>query len=287
MYISSGKGAGIASGSTWAGTLLLVLVILLGGCGLSDADRSERLVLASTTSTEDSGLFGELLPAFNRAHPEYRVVVIAVGTGEALELGERGDADVLLVHAPAAESVFVARGHGTERREVMYNDFVLVGPPTDPAGVRGRSVMEALSLIASATAPFVSRGDDSGTHKREQALWRSAGLSPSGAWYLSTGQGMGEVLRIASERRAYTLTDRGTYLFLGRELDLEVLVEGGQELLNTYGVIPVAASPRLRGAELFMEWITGPEGQELIGRYGVERFGQRLFVPSARQEVQS
>jgi tungstate transport system substrate-binding protein len=262
--------------------LLTGLVIILGGCGLSDAGRAERLILASTTSTEDSGLFGELLPAFTRAHPEYRIVVIAVGTGEALALGERGDADVVLVHAPAAESLFVARGHGTERREVMYNDFVLVGPPSDPAGVRGLGALAALGRIAEAGAFFASRGDDSGTHKRELSLWRALGATPAGSWYLSAGQGMGEVLRIASERGAYTLTDRGTFLFLGAQLGLEVVVEGDEELLNVYGVIPVAGSPRLDGARVFMEWITGPEGQELIGRYGVERFGRPLFVPSAR-----
>lgn len=209
-------------------------------------------------------------------------MVIAVGTGEALAMGERGDADIVLVHAPAAESLFVASGYGTERREVMYNDFVLVGPPADPAGTRGRSITEALTRIASAGAPFISRGDDSGTHKRELLLWQCAGLKPAGEWYVSAGQGMGEVLRIASERNAYSLTDRGTYLFLRGQLGLEVLVEGDERLLNTYGVIPVAGSPRLQGARVFMEWITGEEGQALIADYGTARFGRPLFVPSAR-----
>jgi tungstate transport system substrate-binding protein len=261
---------------------LAALVVLLAGCGAERAPLGTRLILASTTSTEDSGLFNHLIPAFGAAHPEFRVVVVAVGTGEALAMGERGDADVVLVHAPAAESLFVARGHGTERREVMYNDFVIVGPVADPAGVAGLGVLEALCRIAALGAPFISRGDDSGTHKRELALWESAGVVPAGAWYASAGQGMGEVLRIASERAAYALTDRATYLFLREQLSLEVLVEGDARLLNTYGVIPVAHSSKLAGAEAFMEWITGAEGQALIGRYGVERFGRPLFVPSAR-----
>lgn len=279
MSTSYGRSAGFAG---WRGVWLVALVILLGGCGFGGAGDGERLILASTTSTEDSGLLSVIRPAFSRAHPEYRIVVIAVGTGEALAMGERGDADVLLVHAPAAESLFVARGHGTERREVMYNDFVVVGPAADPAGVRGLGAVEAVGRIAAARAPFVSRGDDSGTHKRELLLWHAAAIEPAGSWYLSAGQGMGEVLRIASERHAYALTDRGTYLFLGSQLGLEVLVEGSAELLNTYGVIPVAGGPRLAGARVFMEWITGPEGQALIGEYGAARFGRPLFVPSAR-----
>jgi tungstate transport system substrate-binding protein len=261
---------------------LALPLAFLASCGSGESARPERLILASTTSTEDSGLFNHLLPVFGAAHPEYRVVVIAVGTGEALAMGERGDADVLLVHAPAAESAFVAHGYGTERREVMYNDFAIVGPAADPAALRGLELGSALRKISESEASFISRGDDSGTHKRELALWRTVGLTPAGRWYLSAGQGMGEVLRIASERGAYTLTDRGTYLFLRDRLELEVLVEGDERLRNIYGVIPVAGSPRRRGAEAFMEWVTGEEGQRLIGRYGVERFGQPLFQPSAR-----
>jgi tungstate transport system substrate-binding protein len=242
----------------------------------------ERLVLASTTSTEDSGLFGHLIPAFEGAHPEFRVVVVAVGTGEALAMGERGDADILLVHAPAAESAFVAQGHGTERREVMYNDFVIVGPPGNPAGLGGSSAKEAFRRIVERGVTFISRGDDSGTHKRELTILEAAGIAPRGDWYLSAGQGMGEVLRIASERGAYTLTDRATYLFLRDKLELEILVEGDEGLLNIYGVIPVSGGRKIAGAEVFMEWITGPEAQHLIGGYGVDRFGSPLFIPSAR-----
>lgn len=260
----------------------LFLVLATYGCGSAPGPRPERLIVASTTSTEDSGLFQYLLPAFHAAHPGYRVVVIAVGTGEALALGERGDADVVLVHAPAAESAFVAAGHGTERREVMYNDFVLVGPGSDPADLRGLEIGNALGRLAGSGKPFISRGDDSGTHKRELSLWAAAGMIPAGDWYLSAGQGMGEVLRLAGERRAYTLTDRGTYRFLREQLELEILVTGGAELRNTYGVIPVSGGTRQEGARLFMEWLTGAEGQALIGRYGVAEFGEPLFTPSAR-----
>lgn len=258
-----------------------LVLLALAGCAAEQPAR-ERLILASTTSTEDSGLFSHLLPAFEHAHPEFHVAVVAVGTGEALEMGKRGDADVVLVHAPEAESLFVAQGYGEERREVMYNDFVIVGPESDPAGVRGLTdPAEALERIAASRTAFVSRGDDSGTHKRELALWKLAGIVPAGAWYLQAGLGMGEVLRLASERRGYTLTDRATYLFLEDHLSLDVLVEGDAHLRNIYGVIPVRGSARSAGARAFMEWITGAEGQMRIGEYGVERFGRALFVPSA------
>lgn len=263
------------------GTALLAAA-LAAGCA-PDGAGPAQLILASTTSTEDSGLFEELLPAFEAAHPGHRVRVIAVGTGEALEIGRRGDADVLLVHAPAAESAFVAEGYGTERRDVMYNDFVIVGPPSDPAGVGGLTVAaDALRRIAEAGAAFVSRGDDSGTHRMERALWTAAGVEPAAPWYLDAGQGMGEVLRIASERQSYTLTDRATYLFMQQTLELHVLVEGDQTLFNQYGVIPVAGARNAEGAAAFVEWITGAQAQSLIARYGLERFGRPLFTPNAK-----
>ena len=273
-------------------THALRTLLVLGGaaaCGAADpaggapsGAEPAQLILASTTSTEDSGLFEALLPAFEAAHPELDVKVIAVGTGEALELGRRKDADVLLVHAPAAESAFVARGHGAERREVMHNDFVIVGPPADPAGIRGTApAAAALRRLAEARAPFVSRGDDSGTHTRERQLWRDAGVEPAGAWYQDAGQGMGDVLRIAGEKRAYTLTDRATYLNLREALDLDVLVEGDERLFNPYGVIPVAGAANVEGGRVFADWVTGPAAQALIGRFGAERFGRPLFVPSA------
>ena len=244
------------------------------------------LLLASTTSTEDSGLFDTLLPAFMKTHPEVEVSVTAVGTGQALELGRRRDADVLLVHAPPAESAFVAAGHGVVRCEVMYNDFVVVGPPGDPAGIRGMAdVTAALRRIAvsrASGAEFISRGDDSGTHRKELSLWEGAGVEPSGSWYMEVGQGMAEVLRMAVEQRAYALTDRATYLSQRSSSDLEVLVEGDERLFNQYAVIPVTGASHPEAARAFAEWITGPEGQTLIGAYGRERFGRPLFVADAR-----
>jgi tungstate transport system substrate-binding protein len=240
------------------------------------------LVLASTTSTEDSGLFDVLIPAFERAHPGLSVRVIAVGTGQALELGRRRDADVLLVHAPASESAFVSAGLGTHRCAVMYNDFVLVGPIADPARIRGlRDPLEALRRIEAAQSPFISRGDDSGTHRKELALWEEAHIVPQGAWYLAAGQGMGEVLAIASEKAAYTLTDRATYLNVRDHTALEVHVEGDRRLINQYGVIPVTGARNPAGAEAFAQWITSPAGQGVIAAYGVEKFGRPLFVPNA------
>jgi len=246
------------------------------------------IILASTTSTQDSGLFDELIPAFEAAYPAYTVKVVAVGTGEALELGRNKDADVLLVHAPASEEEFVAEGYGTERREVMYNDFIIVGPADDPAGISGmEDAAAALAQIAEAQADFISRGDDSGTHKKELSLWEAAGIQPSGDWYQEVGQGMGEALRIASESQAYTMADRATYLNLMDTLQLDILVEGDDALFNQYGVIPVTDATNPEGAQAFADWITSTEGQDLIAQYGVERFGQPLFTPNAGQETAS
>jgi tungstate transport system substrate-binding protein len=247
-----------------------------------DANGRLQLVVASTTSTEDSGLFAVMLPAFEKANPQYAIRLIAVGTGQALELGRRKDADVLLVHAPAAESEFVSKGYGVRRCLVMYNDFVIVGPVTDPAHVRGtRDAVAALRSIASGRAQFVSRGDDSGTHKKEKSLWEEAHIVPSGPWYLSAGQGMGEVLTIASEKGAYTLSDRGTYLAVREHNALEILVEGDRRLVNQYGVIPVMNARNPKGAAAFASWITSVEGQHVIGDFGVAKFGQPLFIPNA------
>lgn len=265
---------------TWRGRFLAAgLAAVTLSCGGS---APRPLVLASTTSTEDSGLFDVLIPAFEEAYPAYQVRVVAVGTGQALELGRRKDADVLLVHAPPAESAFVANGYGDERRRVMYNDFVVVGPASDPAGIAGMTdAAAALTAIAVSQAPFVSRGDDSGTHRKERSLWDDAGVTPAGAWYREAGQGMGAVLRIAGEMQAYTLTDRGTYLNFVAELGLEVLVEGDPRLRNQYGVITVAGAANPQGARAFADWITGPAGQRVIAAYGVERFGKPLFQPNA------
>jgi tungstate transport system substrate-binding protein len=256
-----------------------LLVLLAAAC--AERER-ERLILASTTSTEDSGLFDVLIPAFESADPRYTVAVIAVGTGEALAMGRRKDVDVLLVHSPAAESAFVAEGHGTDRSHVMYNDYVVVGPPSDPAGVRGLvDAPEAFRRLGAASAEFLSRGDDSGTHRRELELWDHAGVAPVPPWYTEAGLGMGDVLRVAHERSAYTLTDRATFQFLRDRLNLEVLVEGDERLFNQYGVIPVAGANNPEGAQSFRDWITSPAAQALIGRYGTDRWDRPLFFPNA------
>jgi len=290
-------------GLRWPGLLMLLVALMmlvaLVGCG-DDGDDTEvtedtvassgdgDIMLASTTSTQDSGLFDEMIPAFEAAYPDYTVKVIAVGTGEALELGRNKDADVLLVHAPASEEEFVAEGYGTERREVMYNDFIIVGPAGDPAGISGMDdAAAALTQIAEAEADFISRGDDSGTHKKELSLWEVAAVQPSGSWYQEVGQGMGEVLRIASESQAYTMADRATYLNLMDTLELDILVEGDDALFNQYGVIPVTDASNQEGAQAFADWITSTEGQDLIAQYGMERFGQPLFTPNAGPETSS
>lgn len=275
--------------ASWrAGFVVAVLTLaplaLASGCsgGATSAATRQRLVLATTTSTQDSGLLDELVPAFEAAHPEYSVEVIAVGTGEALRLGEQKDADALLVHAPGEEVAFVAAGHGAERRDVCYNRFVIVGPADDPAGIKAAaSASEALARVAERRALFVSRGDDSGTQKKERALWESAGVAPGGEWHLVTGQGMGETLKVASEKRAYVLTDAATFLTMRDALDLEVLFDQDAALRNQYGVVVVAGARNERGARDFAEWICGIEGQSLIGKFGVDRFGLPLFVPNA------
>jgi tungstate transport system substrate-binding protein len=253
------------------------------------------LRLATTTSTEDSGLLAAVLPDFEQQY-NARVDVVAVGTGQALELGRRGDADVVLVHARAAEDQFLAEGFGTARADVMYNDLVLVGPDADPAGIRqAESAAEALTRIAQAGATFVSRGDDSGTHSKERSIWKSAGLEPDAAsgWYLSIGQGMGETLQMADERQAYTLSDRGTYLSMSERLPGLAILFGGASvaenpdptLLNPYGVVPVnpdtVPGVNLELAEAFAAWLTSPDTQASIGAFGAEVYGQPLFHPNA------
>jgi tungstate transport system substrate-binding protein len=247
-----------------------------------------KLILATTTSTQDSGLLDVLLPDFEQ-EAGVDVDVIAVGTGQALQLGEDGNADVLLVHARAREDEFMAGGHGTRREDVMYNDFVVLGPASDPAGIKGMtSAAEAFAKIAETESPFISRGDESGTHTKELSVWKAAGIEePSGDWYNSTGQGMGEVLTIANEQQAYTLSDRATYLARTKEgLDLEVVVEGDKALFNPYGVITVNPEKndaiQAELAEQFLEWIISVSVQEKIGQFGVEDFGQSLFIPDSQ-----
>ncbi len=239
--------------------------------------------LATTTSTENSGLLEKLLPAFEKASG-YRVHVIAVGTGKALQMGRDGDVDVVLVHAPKAEEKFVADGAGLKRHPVMHNDFILIGPRNDPAHIRGvKDAATALQQIARAQAPFISRGDDSGTHKKERALWRAAGIQPRGPWYREAGQGMGKVLEMASELDAYTLTDRGTWLAFRDHSSLIPLVAGDKRLYNPYGIIAVnpARYPdtNIAGARALIDWITSKTGQTRIAAYRLH--GEQLFHPDA------
>ncbi|MGH2541250.1 MAG: substrate-binding domain-containing protein [Ardenticatenaceae bacterium] len=278
--------------------LLGLCFLLLGLLGCSAAARpgeASVLRLATTTSTADSGLLDAILPAFEERYG-VQVAVIAVGTGQAIALGEKGDADVILVHARAQEDAFVAAGHGTARRDVMYNDFVIVGPSSDPAGIRERAIAaNAFRAIAGAGALFASRGDESGTHSKEKTIWESAGITPGAelSWYKSLGQGMGETLVTANELGAYTLTDRGTFLAMRAELPALTPLVGGstiaenqdKALLNPYGVIPVnpATHPGVNAslAEAFVTWLTSPEVQAEIAEFGKEQFGQPLFYPGS------
>jgi len=268
--------------------LFALLVSSLYACSstASTAEPAEKdIILATTTSTRDSGLLDILVPDFEQK-TGYIVKTVAVGTGEALEMGENGNADLLFVHAPASEKEFMDGGYGSERYLVMHNDFVIVGPSDDPAGIMGSaSAVDALAGIASAGEAFISRGDDSGTHKMELALWEKAGLAPEGDWYQESGQGMAATLTIASEKQAYTLTDRATYLHNLDTLELDILVEGDPALLNVYHVIIVNPDkwPAVneQGAKVLAEYLVDPETQEMIGSYGVERFGQPLFFPDA------
>lgn len=249
--------------------------------------KTQKLVLASTTSTQDSGLFSVLIPAFEKAYPRYKVNVIAVGTGEALTLGQKKDADVLLVHAKKKELDFVAKGYGVDRRDVMYNDFIIVGPSSDPAKIKGSATAaDAFKKIATAKATFISRGDDSGTNTKELGIWDTLGIKPTGSWYKAAGQGMGQVLTMASEQGAYTFTDRGTYLSMKDQLKLDILVEGGKDLLNQYGVIRIPGASNEQGAKDFENWITSAAGQRIIKDFGLAKYGISLFNPDATGTAQ-
>jgi tungstate transport system substrate-binding protein len=272
-----------------AALLALLAALAIPSCGddndsgQSDA-RSDKgqIILATTTSTQDSGLLDELVPRFE-GESGCSVKTIAVGSGEALELGERGDADVLLVHSPEQEQEYMDRGHGVSRAAVMHNDFIVVGPGGDPAGIEGAgSAAEAFTRIAQAEAPFASRADESGTNTKELSLWEAAWIEPKGSWYIETGQGMGQTLTIASQKQAYTLSDRGTFLATDN-LDLDLLVEGGKDLLNPYHVIVVEGEGVNRAcAQEFSDWITSPKTQREIGRFGVGEYGEPLFVADAK-----
>ncbi len=264
-----------------------LLMLLLAAVAAAPLGAAGTLTLASTTSTLDSGLFDALIPPFEKKF-SCTVKVIAVGTGQAMRLARDGNADVLLVHDRQAEEEFVAAGFGLERLDVMHNDFVLVGPIADPAGVRGVRAAAACGRIAVVAARFASRGDDSGTHKKELRLWQAAGIRPSGPWYLESGSGMEATLRIAVEKLAYCLVDRATWLAHRREAaGLEVMVEGDEELFNPYSVIVVAPGkfPWLNTglAKKFAAFIRSPEGQGIIRDFGRERYGAPLYYPDAVQ----
>lgn len=243
------------------------------------------VILATTTSTADTGLLDALAPMFNEA-TGYTLKPVAVGSGAALELGERGEADVLLVHSPAAELEFIENGLGTERRTVMYNDFVIVGPASDPAGIAGaHGATDALQRISDAGSAFVSRGDDSGTHALEKKLWSALNMSPTGDWYMEAGSGMGDTLNIANEREAYTISDRGTFLSLKNRLDLDVLIEDDAALLNVYHVILTnpdnGSNINAAGGQAFLDFLLEPATQEFISTFGIDEFGEPLFTSCA------
>ena len=247
--------------------------------------QSNVVILSTTTSTQDSGLLDVLVPLFERK-TGLTVKTISVGTGQALALAARGEADVTLAHAASLEKKYVAEGKMTNRRLVMYNDFVIIGPPDDPAKIKGSAkALDALKRIAESQSRFVSRGDKSGTNVLELALWKQAGIEPKGAWYIESGQGMGQTLGIANDRRAYTLTDRATYLAFQKRVDLPILVEKDRPLLNIYSVMEVnpANGPRVNvaGGKAFAEFVLAPETQEVIRTFGMDKYGQALFVPIA------
>jgi len=269
---------------------VLFEALLAAGLGLSSgpaATQENFITVASTTSTENSGLFGELLPMFQE-ETGIEVRVVAVGTGQAIKLAENGDADVLFVHHKASEEQFVADGFGVARHEVMYNDYVIVGPASDPAGINGsKDVADAFQKVAAAEAPFASRGDDSGTHKAELALWQEAGIDVAGAsgtWYRETGSGMGPTLNTAAGMDAYALTDRGTWLSFDNRQNLEIVVEGDPRLFNQYGIILVNPDkhPHVKAelGQTFIDWVLSDDGQEAIGAFEIN--GQQAFFPNAK-----
>jgi tungstate transport system substrate-binding protein len=277
-------------------TLLLLFAFMLSACApaatatsmpTTEPPAKPTLILATTTSTQDSGLLDVLVPLF-QDQTGYTVQTVAVGSGQAMEMGQQGNADVLLVHSPTAEKEFMDAGWGKDRELIMHNDFVIVGPMEDPANIKGLSSTDAFKAIAAAGGIFAARADKSGTSTKELGIWKKAELDPAmekPAWYLETGQGMGSTLTVASEKGAYTLTDRATYLANKANLQLEILSEGDPGLLNVYHVMTVNPDkwPKVNyeGAEAFMKFMTDPATQEVIGKFGMDQYGQQLFVPDA------
>jgi tungstate transport system substrate-binding protein len=267
--------------------ILWGVVTLLCISGMRAVQAQQKaVILATTTSTQDSGLLDVLIPIFEKK-TGYFVKTIAVGSGQAMAMGQKGEADVMLVHSPAAEKKFVAEGYGINRRIIMHNDFIIVGPPEDSAKIKGmKSASESFKKIAINNALFLSRGDNSGTHAKEKSIWKATGINPEGEkWYQQTGLGMGQTLNVTSEKKGYTLADRGTYLALKKNLGLDILVEGDAILLNVYHVIEVnpAKWPKVNaaGAKAFADFMVSKETQEIIKTFGVEKFGSALFFPDA------
>jgi tungstate transport system substrate-binding protein len=275
--------------------ILVIVWLLIALCGvfkISPAIGAEKnIILATTTSTQDSGLLDVLIPVFEKK-TGYFVKTISVGSGQAMAMGQKGEADVLLVHSPDAEKKLVADGYGVNRRLVMHNDFIVVGPPIDPAKVKGmKDTVEVFKKIASTKSLFMSRGDNSGTHAKEKAIWKVAGVNyEREKWYQQTGLGMGQTLNVASEKRAYTLADRGTYLALKKRLGLDILAEGDAVLLNIYHVIEVnpAKFPKVNagGAKAFADFMVSKESQGIIKTFGIDKFGSPLFFPDAGKRVE-
>jgi len=271
--------------------MLTTLTLLTTAHPLLAAQNSKTVILATTTSTQDSGLLDLLVPQFEK-ESGFQVKTIAVGSGQSMKMGEKGEADVLLVHSPEAEKKFMADGFGVTRRLVMHNDFVIVGPAADPAKVKGATATDAMKRIAQAGALFMSRGDNSGTHAKEKGLWKVASVSVDGQkWYQQTGLGMGQTLNIAAEKKGYTLTDRATYLALKKNLGLVILTEGDSKLLNIYHVIELNGTkwPRIntQGGKAFADFMVAKKTQETIGRFGVDKFGAPLFFPDAGKKPES
>jgi tungstate transport system substrate-binding protein len=268
-----------------ASIIIACSILVLTGAAQAQEPKTRDLILATTTSTVDSGLLDQLVPMFEKK-TGFRVKTIAVGTGQALAMGEKGEADVLLVHAPQAEKKLVDSGVAGNYRLVMHNDFIIIGPAQDPAKIKGQSPVEAFKSIFDSGAVFISRGDDSGTHKLERALWEKTGVDPRGAkWYLETGQGMGATILMASEKGAYTLSDRGTYLSQKPNIRLDILCEGDASLKNIYHVMEINPEKfgkvNAEGAKAFVDFMTSPQTQQLIGEFGKDKFGQPLFFPDA------
>ena len=266
--------------------MAVCLAAVLASSPVASASDQKNLILATTTSTQDTGLLDVLNPIFEKK-TGFFVKTIAVGSGQAMAMGAKGEADVLLVHSPAAEKKFMSEGNGVNRMLVMHNDFIIVGPPSDPAGIKGmKSATEAFKQIAAKGAVFMSRGDNSGTNAKEKDVWKAAGINPEGQkWYQQTGLGMGQTLNVSAEKKTYTLADRGTYLSLKKNLGMDILVEGDKVLLNIYHVIEVNPAKwskvNTHGAKAFAEFMVSKEVQDIISTFGVDKYGSPLFFPDA------